>query len=255
MSRRNKPMSLNEIKKMEIVCQLAAKVLQHAQKLVQPGYTTQQINDELHELTLSLGCESAPLNYHGFPKSICTSINDVVCHGVPSPTDILMPGDSVNIDVTLKKDGFFGDTSRTFFVGEVTDNAKRLADCAQKSMYAGIEAIKAGKFNTDVGRATLSVIKDMGFFPVLDIGGHGIGKAFHMDPFVPAHMNVPKERLIKNTCITVEPMVNETSSKYNTLKVPGSSIAAYKTIDGTLSAQFEHTILVTSAGYEILTEW
>ena len=108
MSRNNRPMNIAEIRKMEVVCRLAAEVLQYAQTLVQPGVTTLEINDAIHDRTLSLNCESAPLNYHGFPKSVCTSVNDLVCHGVPRADEILMPGDIINIDVTLKKDGFFG---------------------------------------------------------------------------------------------------------------------------------------------------
>ena len=249
-------MSLSDIKKMEKVCRLAAETLQYAETLIQPGVTTQDINDAIHERTLSIGCTSAPLNYHGFPKSICTSVNDIVCHGVPRPDEILMPGDIINVDVTLKKDGFFGDTSRTFFVGEVSDRAKKITDAARKGMYAGIEQVKAGKRTGDIGHATNKIVTAMGFHTVKTIGGHGIGNEFHKDPFVPAYGRPGQGEILReNTCLTVEPMVNETSEDYVDIAIPGSSVAAYRTIDGTLSAQFEHTLLVTKEGYVNLTEW
>ena len=254
--RRNRPMNLAEIKKMEKVCRLAAEMLQYAQTLVKPGVSTLEINDAIHDRTLSIGCESAPLNYHGFPKSICTSVNEVVCHGVPRADEILMPGDIINIDVTLKKDGFFGDTSRTFFVGEVSDRAKKVTEAAKQGMLVGIEQVKAGNWTHDIGRATNRTVTKMGFHTVKTIGGHGIGDQFHKDPFVPAYNNRGESsKLVANTCITVEPMVNETSEKYTEFSVPNSSICWYTTIDNTLSAQFEHTILITKSGHEVLTAW
>jgi methionyl aminopeptidase len=254
--RKNLSMSVADILKMEKVCRLAAETLQMASRIIRPGITTQDINDAVHEYTLSLGCQSAPLNYHGFPKSVCTSVNDVVCHGVPRPDEVLMPGDVLNVDVTLKKDGFFGDTSATFFVGEVTDVAKRVTAAAREGMFAGIQEVKAGNRTEDIGFATNQVVTSMGFHTVKTIGGHGIGDQFHKDPFIPAFGRRGRgELLIENTCITVEPMVNETSEDFIEFKIPGSSIGYYKTIDGTLSAQFEHTILVKKNGYEILTAW
>ncbi|MCM8534726.1 MAG: type I methionyl aminopeptidase [Lentisphaeraceae bacterium] len=254
--RKNLGMTLAQIKKMETVCQLAAQTLQYAAKLVAPGVTTGHINDAVHEYTLSLDAQSAPLNYHGFPKSVCTSVNDVVCHGVPRDDEVLMPGDAINIDVTLKKAGFFGDTSATFFVGEVTDNVKKVTEAAKKGMMAGIEQVKAGNRTGDIGYATNKVVTNLGFYTVKAIGGHGIGDQFHKDPFVPA-AGRPKsgEILRENTCITVEPMVNETSEDFIEFQIPDSSICYYKTIDGTATAQFEHTILITKNGYEILTAW
>ncbi|WDE97058.1 type I methionyl aminopeptidase [Lentisphaera profundi] len=256
MSRKPKKMTLDEIKKMEAVCRLAAEALQMAGKMVKPGVTSQEINDAVHEFTLSKGCLSAPLNYHGFPKSICTSINDVVCHGVPKEGEVLNNGDIINVDVTLIKEGFFGDTSRTFFVGDVSDEAKRITQAAQESMYAGIDQVKAKARTHDIGAASEKVAKSYGYFPVRDIGGHGIGKAFHLDPFVPAMG--PKgtgPRIMENTCLTVEPMINATSHRYETFQIPNSNITYFRTLDGSLSAQFEHTILVTSDGRHVLTEW
>jgi len=254
--RKNSGMNISEIRKMEVVCRLAAETLQYAQKLVQPGVSTDELNNALHEHALSVDCTSAPLNYHGFPKSICTSVNDVVCHGVPRVDEILMPGDIINVDVTLKKDGFFGDTSATFFVGEVSDQAKKVTDAAKKGMWAGIEQVKAGKRTGDIGFATNKIVTSLGFHTVKDIGGHGIGDQFHKDPHVPAHGRPGQgEVLRENTCITVEPMVNENSEDYITIPIPGSNISAYRTVDGSLSAQFEHTLLITKSGYVNLTEW
>ena len=144
-----------------------------------PGVSTKEISDNIHERTLSLGCESAPLGYHGFPEAVCTSVNDLVCHGVPRADEILMPGDSINIDVTLKKDGFFGDTSATFFVGEVSPGAKKIAEAAEKGMYVGIEQVKAGNRTEDIGYATNKLVTGMGYHTVKAIGGHGIGDQFH----------------------------------------------------------------------------
>ena len=245
-----------EILKMEKVCQLAAETLKLASKLVQPGVTTMQINDHIHDHILSIGARPAPLNYHGFPKSICTSVNDMVCHGVPRIDELLKPGDIVNVDVTLELDGYYGDTSRTFFVGEVSEKAKKITQAAQEAMYAGIAEVKAGRFTGDIGYATEQVVKLYGFHVVRDIGGHGIGRKFHMSPFVPGHgTRGTKERLRNNTCITVEPMINENSHTYTSTPIPNSTITEIKTRDGSLSAQFEHTVLVTKTGYHILTEW
>jgi methionyl aminopeptidase len=249
-------MNIAEIRKMEIVCRLAAEVLQYAQTLVQPGVTTLEINDAIHDRTLSLNCESAPLNYHGFPKSVCTSVNDLVCHGVPRADEILMPGDIINVDVTLKKDGFFGDTSATFFVGDVSSTAKKITEAAKQGMYVGIEQVKAGNRTEDIGYATNKLVTGMGFHTVKSIGGHGIGDEFHKDPFIPAFGKKGRGQLLReNTCITVEPMVNETSEDFNEFTIENSAIFYYRTIDKTLSAQFEHTILIKKSGHEILTAW
>ncbi|MEN9361477.1 MAG: type methionyl aminopeptidase [Verrucomicrobiota bacterium] len=255
-SRPAKPLSLDEIRKMERVCRMAAEVLQYASTLVKSGVSTMDLNDAIHDRTLSLGAQSAPLNYYGYPAAICTSVNDVVCHGVPRIDEILKDGDIINIDVTLKLDGFFGDTSATFFVGEVSDMAKRVTAAAREGMYAGIAQVKAGRRTGDIGYATQKVVRAAGFHCVEEIGGHGIGPAFHMEPFVPA-VGMPNrgDLLIENSCLTVEPMVNQTGKRFRTLDIPGSEHKYYRTTDGTLSAQFEHTVLVTKKGHEILTAW
>jgi methionyl aminopeptidase len=256
MDRKNRPMSMADIRKMEIVCRLAAEVLQYAETLVQPGVTTLEINDAIHDRTLSLECESAPLNYHGFPKSVCTSVNDLVCHGVPRADEILMPGDIINVDVTLKKDGFFGDTSATFFVGDVSDMAKNVTEAAKQGMLVGIEQVKAGNRTEDIGFATNKIVTKLGFHTVKSIGGHGIGDEFHKDPFVPAFGKRGRGELLReNTCITVEPMVNQNSEDYKEYSIANSNICYYRTMDQSLSAQFEHTILITKSGHEVLTAW
>lgn len=249
-------MTLKEIKKMESVCRLTADTLKMIEKHVKPGISTGELNTIVHDYILTVGCTPSPLNYHGFPKSICTSINDIVCHGVPQDKEILFPGDIINVDVTLYKDGFHGDSSRVFYVGEVNENAKRITEAARDGMYAGIEQVKAGQFTGNIGHATNKLVKSRGYYTVKDIGGHGIGRKFHMSPFVPANGRPGTgEKLIENTCITVEPMVNENSEKHVAMQIPNSSILIFKTHDGSLSAQFEHTILVTKTGHHILTEW
>ena len=250
MSRKNQPMTMAEIRKMEVVCRLAAEMLQYSEKLVKPGVSTLEINDAIHERTLSLGCESAPLNYHGFPKSVCTSVNDVICHGVPAADEILMPGDIINIDVTLKKDGFFGDTSATFFVGEVSEKAKKVTAAAKAGMLAGIEQVKAGNRTEDIGFATHKIVTKQGFHTVKSIGGHGIGDEFHQEPQI-LHYGKPGTglELKEGMTFTIEPMVN--AGRYQTkIKRDGWTV---ETKDGRLSSQWEHTMLVTADGVEVFT--
>jgi methionyl aminopeptidase len=163
-------------------------------------------------------------------------------------------GDILNIDVTVKKDGFFGDTSKTFMVGQVTPEAKKLVETAYDAMMIGIEAIKPNGWTGDIGFETDKFVTRKGYSTIKEIGGHGIGRVFHTDPFVPAFGKKGKgEKLRSNTCFTVEPMVNQGTDRFIEKTINGSSIKYYETADGLLSAQFEHTILLTDIGYEILT--
>jgi methionyl aminopeptidase len=156
--------------------------------------------------------------------------------------------------VTCILDGFFGDTSRTFFVGEVSDLAKDLTDCAEKAMYKGIEEVKPLATTGDIGFAVSKLVTKRGYYVVRDIGGHGIGKVFHDDPFVPSYGKKGRgPKLVPWSCITVEPMINQTEADLEEFDIPGSTIKYYHTLDRTLSAQFEHTVLVTDRGYEIMT--
>lgn len=245
--------SADEIKKMERVCQLAARTLEHTGRFVKAGITTNELDKIAHDFALSFGAKSAPLGYHGYPKSICTSVNEVVCHGVPDEQK-LVEGDILNVDVTCLLDGYHGDTSATFFVGKVSEAAQRITEAAQKAMEKGIEAITAHGTTGDIGFAIGKYVTKMGYYAVEEIGGHGIGKGFHEDPFVPSFGKKGRgDRLLPGGCITVEPMINETAAELIEHSIPNSSIKYYSTADRCLSAQFEHTVLITDAGPRILT--
>lgn len=248
-----KPLDKNEIQRMRTACQLAAKVLNYTGQFIKPGITTLELDKIADDYTLSLGAISACIGYHGYPMSTCISPNHVVCHGLPGAY-VIKAGDIVNIDVTVKKDGFFGDTSKTFMVGDVSQSAKDLVKTAYEAMMVGIEAITPGGWTGDIGFETNKLVTRKGYSTVKEIGGHGIGRVFHSDPFVPAFGKKGKgEKLRPWTCFTVEPMVNEGTEDFIEKSIPDSSIKYYETADGKLSAQFEHTILLTDVGYEILT--
>lgn len=247
------PLSLDEIKKMKKACQHAARTLEHVAAFIKPGITTDEIDQIVYDYTLSTGAKPAPLGYHGFPKSVCTSVNDVVCHGVPGDVK-LVEGDIVNVDVTSLLDGFFGDTSATFYVGQVSDRARDLTECAREAMMKGIEAVRPRGTTGDIGFVIDKFVTRKGYWTVKEIGGHGIGKKFHDEPFVPSFGKKGKgDLLVPWTCITVEPMINETACELVEKAIPGSTVSWYVTADKTLSSQFEHTVLITDTGYEILT--
>ena len=246
-------LSKDDIVLMRKAARLAAQTLHHVGQFVRAGITTNELDQIAYDYICSHNAKPAPLGYHGYPKSICTSVNHCICHGLPDQT-VLKNGDAINIDVTCIKDGYHGDTSSMFFVGEVSDNVKKLTQCAKDAMYKGIEAITPDGQTGDIGFATQKLVTQRGFYPVKEIGGHGIGREFHTAPFVPAFGKKNRgEPLVPWTCLTVEPMVNETDSPIKEFDIPNSSIKFYETSDKTLSAQFEHTILITDTGYEILT--
>lgn len=247
------PLTKEEIKKMALACKHAARTLEYIEKFVKAGITTNELDKIVHDYTLSTGATPAPLGYHGFPKSVCTSINQVVCHGVPDET-VLKEGDIINIDVTSKLDGFFGDCSATFFVGNVSEKARDLVEVARLARDKGIEAIRPYGHTGDIGFETNKFVTRRGYSTIKEIGGHGVGRVFHDAPFVPAFGKRGKgEKIIPWHCITVEPMVNEGTDEFVEVSIPNSSIKYYETADGLLSAQFEHTVLVTDTGYEVLT--
>lgn len=247
------PLASGQIRKMEKVGQLAADTLKHVGQFVRSGVTTNELDQIVYDYTLSKGAQPAPLGYNGYPKSICTSVNACICHGVPDAR-VLEEGDMVNVDVTSILEGFYGDTSAVFFVGAVSQRVKSLTECAEKAMYKGIEAIEPGGTTGDIGFAINKWVTKKGYYPVREIGGHGIGQKFHGDPFVPSYGKKGKgDPLTTWSCITVEPMVNETDAPIKELSIEGSSVKVYETGDGSLSAQFEHTVLITDSGYEILT--
>lgn len=257
MSYDRKPqvLTFDEIKLMKKSCVLAAKTLDHVAPYVKPGVKTIEIDKIIDDFMRRNGAIPATIDYYGYQWASCTSINDVICHGFPDET-VLKDGDIVNVDVTTLLGGYYGDTSRTYHIGNVSERAKKITIAAEQAMYKGIEAITPNGFTGDIGFETNKYVTRAGFVGVKEIGGHGIGRGFHLDPFVPSFGKKGRgERLKPFTCITVEPMINETESELLEFDIPGSSIKYYKTGDGALSAQFEHTVLITDTGYEILTQY
>lgn len=239
-----------EIDKMRKAGRLAAELLEHLGKMVAPGVSTQAINDEAEKWTRARGAKSAPLGYKGFPKSICTSINDVVCHGIPDPKAVLKNGDIINIDVTPILDGYYGDTSKTFLVGQPSAAARQLVDVTLECLRRGIREVAPGKRIGDIGAAIQEYAEEFGYGVVREFVGHGIGKTFHSAPQVPHYGTRGKgRRLQAGMAFTIEPMINIGHWKTKVLKDGWTAI----TQDGSLSAQFEHTIVVTPTGVEVLT--
>jgi methionyl aminopeptidase len=236
--------------KMRVAGRLAADVLDMIGEHVQPGVTTDDLNEVCHRyITEIQDAVPAPLNYRGFPKSICTSVNHVVCHGIPGERK-LKNGDALNIDITVIKDGFHGDTSRMFFVGKPGVQAQRLADIAFESMWQGINELAAGKRLGDVGAAVQKHVEKNRFSVVKEYCGHGIGRVFHEDPQV-LHYGKPGTgmELQAGMTLTVEPMVN--AGKAAVRLLPDGWTVVTK--DHSLSAQWEHTVLITESGYDVLT--
>jgi methionyl aminopeptidase len=248
-----KPLDKDEIQKMRIACKMAAKVLNHTSKFIKPGISTIELDKIADDFTKSIGGTSACIGYHGYPYATCISVNQVICHGPPGDY-VVQPGDILNVDVTVKKDGFFGDTSKTFMVGNVTADAEELVAAAYEAMMIGIQAITPNGWTGDIGFETNKFATRKGYTTIKEIGGHGIGRVFHSEPFVPAFGKKGKgEKLRPFTCFTVEPMLNEGTDQFIEKNIHGSSIKYYETADSKLSAQFEHTVLLTDVGYEILT--
>jgi methionine aminopeptidase type I len=242
--------SADEQDKMRIAGRLAADVLDMIGDYVQPGVTTNELNDICHAFITDVqGAIPAPLDYRGFPKSICTSVNHVVCHGIPGDRK-LKNGDALNIDITVIKDGFHGDTSRMFFVGKPSIQAQRLAQVAFESMWLGIRELAPGRRLGDVGAAIQQHVEKHRFSVVREYCGHGIGRTFHEDPQV-LHYGTRGTglELRPGMTLTVEPMVN--AGKPDVKLLPDGWTVVTK--DHSLSAQWEHTVLVTETGYEVLT--
>ena len=229
---------------------LAAETLDMITPEVKPGVTTEDLNRLCHEFIEGHGAIPAPLNYRGFPKSICTSVNHVVCHGIPSTDKRLENGDILNIDVTVIVDGWHGDTSRMFFVGEPRIKARRLVEVTYESMMRGIEVVKPGATLGDIGHAIQSFAEKQRFSVVRDFCGHGLGRVFHDAPSV-VHYGRAGEgiALRKGMFFTIEPMINAGRAEVKVLQDGWTAV----TRDMKLSAQFEHSIAVTASGYEIFT--
>ena len=240
-----------EIDAMRVAGQLAAEVLRMIRPHVQPGVTTAELDHICHRhITEVQQAVPAPLNYKGFPKSICTSVNNVVCHGIPGEK-VLRDGDIVNIDITVIKDGWHGDTSKMFFVGEPSVRARRICDIAHQCMVAGIEAVRPGVRLGDIGHTIQRLAESNGCSVVREYCGHGIGRGFHEDPQV-LHYGKPGtgEVLVPGMTFTIEPMIN-VGRRETRLMPDGWTVV---TRDRSLSAQWEHTIAVTEDGHEVLTQ-
>ena len=248
-------MSSREIEKMRQAGQMAALLLQHLEPMVQPGTTTLELNDAAESWTKAKGAKSAPLGYpsgsdNPFPKSICTSVNEVVCHGIPNAKQILKSGDIINIDVTPLVEGYHGDTSRTFIVGEPSPLARKLVEVTEECLWRGIRAVKPGGRVGDIGAAIQEYAEAQGFSVVRDFVGHGVGRIFHAAPQIPHYGTRGKGKKFRPGMVfTIEPMINEGSWEVEVLADQWTAV----TKDRKLSAQFEHTIVVTAAGVDVLT--
>ncbi len=241
----------DEIEKMRVAGQLAADVLMMITPHVKAGITTDELNQICHDYIVNeQKAVPAPLNYHGFPKSVCTSVNHVICHGIPGEKK-LKDGDIINIDVTVIKDGYHGDTSKMFHVGKTSILAERLCRVARESMLVGINMVKPGVRLGDIGHAIQQHAEKENFSVVREYCGHGIGTVFHEEPQV-LHYGTPGTgmELKEGMTFTIEPMIN--AGKRHVRQLPDGWTVVTK--DRSLSAQWEHTILVTENGYEVLTK-
>jgi methionyl aminopeptidase len=236
---------------MRVAGRLAADVLDMIGQYIVPGVTTEELNARCHDYIVNVQkAIPAPLNYRGFPKSICTSVNHVVCHGIPSADKRLKQGDIINVDVTVIKDGWHGDTSRMYAVGKIAPAAQRLIDITREAMWIGIRQIRPGTRLGDLGAAIQGFVEPQHLSIVREYCGHGIGKIFHEDPQVLHYGERGRGfELVPGMTFTVEPMVN--AGKRHVRLLPDGWTVITK--DHSLSAQWEHTVLVTDTGYEVLT--
>lgn len=227
-------------------------VLDLISKNIKEGMSTEEINKLAHDYTVEQGGVPAPLNYHGFPKSICTSINDEVCHGIPGKDIILRSGDIINVDASTILNGYYSDASRMFTIGDVSEEAKKLVNVCKECLYKGIEAVKPWGFLGDIGAAIQEHAEGKGYSVVRVFGGHGVGLEFQEEPFV-AHVGTRGEGmvLVPGMVITIEPMINVGGYE---VFIDAENDWTALTEDGSLSAQWEHTILITEDGTEIISK-
>jgi methionyl aminopeptidase len=251
----SRAITAEEIAGMRAAGRFASELLDHVAEMIRPGVSTLEIDRRVDELTRARGAKSAPLGYGGhgappFPGHCCTSVNDVVCHGIPSAAQVLREGDIVNVDVTPIIDGWHGDSSRTFVVGDVSPKARRLVADTWRALWLGIRAVKPGRRTGDIGHAIQSFAEPQGYAVVREFTGHGVGRIFHTAPSI-LHFGKPGtgELIEPGMTFTVEPMINLGHWKTEILEDGWTAV----TIDGSLSAQFEHTLLVTEDGVEVLT--
>lgn len=223
-------------------------ILDKVADMIKPGVTTEEINTFVHDYTIEHGAVPATLGYHGFPKSCCTSINEVICHGIPEDR-VLKEGDIINVDVTSILDGYFSDASRMYYVGQVSDKARDIVETAKECLQIGLDQVKPYGSISDIGLAIQAYANSKGYSVVKDFGGHGIGKNFHEDPHV-SHFDTGTKGMLMlpGLVFTIEPMINEGTFKLEILEDDWTAV----TKDGKLSAQWEHTLVVTEDGYEIL---
>ena len=242
--------SKREIDLMRATSKLASSTLEYIGPFVKPGVTTEELNKLCHEYIVKNGAYPSPLNYHGFPKSVCTSLNEVICHGIPSEKDILKDGDILNIDVTTHLDGFHGDTNKTFFVGNVSDEVKKLVEVTYQCMREGINQVRPGGYIGDIGAIIEEIAHAHNYSVVEEYCGHGIGREFHEEPQV-VHVGQKGTgaEMKPGMTFTIEPMINLGRRYCKVLDDKWTVV----TKDKKWSAQFEHTILVTETGHEILT--
>jgi methionyl aminopeptidase len=242
--------SPREIELMRKVSRLAAETLLVVGEKIRVGMTTAEIDRIVHEDTLKRGARPAPLNYKGFPKSVCTSVNDIVCHGIPDGT-VLKNGDIVNVDVTHIYEGFHGDTSATFYIGTPSAEARHVVEVARRALDIGIAQVRDGGRLGDIGAAIQEYVEGEGCGVVKDFVGHGIGRKFHDAPQVKHYgKRGTEDRIRAGMTFTIEPMVNAGGWE---VEVDPRDKWTVRTADGSLSAQFEHTVLVTRNGCEVLT--
>ena len=226
-------------------------VLDMVAERIAPGVTTAEVDQWIYDYTVEHGGIPADLNYEGFPKSVCTSINDVVCHGIPSERDVLREGDIVNVDCSTILDGYFSDSSRKFCIGDVSPERKKLVDVTRESIQRGLAQVKPWNTLGDMAHAVQTYVEENGFNVVREFGGHGIGKEFHEDPFV-SHVGEPGEGVVlaPGMCFTIEPMVNAGGADIDMNDPNGWTV---RTADGSDSAQWEVQLVVTDTGYELLS--
>lgn len=238
------------IDKMKTAGKLAADVLVMLDEHIKVGVSTGALDDIAHQYILDHGAIPAPLNYNGFPKSICTSINHVVCHGIPDHERLLKEGDIINIDITVIKDGYYGDTSKMWIVGQGSVMAQRLCQVAQKALYAGMKVVKNGAHLGDIGAAIQAVVEPERFSIVREFCGHGIGQTFHAEPQVLHYGKAGTGIELKTgMAFTIEPMINQGVWQTKIMKDGWTAI----TKDRKLSAQWEHTLIVTDNGCLVTT--
>jgi len=242
-----------QIEGIRASCQLASKILDAACAMAKAGVTTQQLNDYAHQLHLEAGAIPAPLNYGypPFPKSICTSLNDVICHGIPDQT-ILKEGDILNIDVTCILNGYFGDCSRMVAIGSISEEKQRVIDVSYDCLMRSIAILKPGAIVADIGEVIESYATSKGCSVVHQFIGHGVGVNFHEGPQIPHYRNSSQIPLIPGMTFTIEPMINAGVAE---AVVDSKDQWTARTKDGKASGQWEHTILITEEGHEVLTNW